>query len=382
MSAVLVFVLLVAGCCGCLFMLLAGAIARSFARPLAAEGGATQPVTILKPLHGDESGLFDSLATFCRQDYPAAVQLVLGVTSPTDGAIAVVTRLKVAFPHHAIELVVQAPAPGANPKVANLANMGTRIAHDIVVIADSDIRVPADYLRHVVGALLRQGSGAVTCPYYGISSGGVWSRLSALNVDGSFLPGVMVGVRLKLSQPCFGSTIALSRRSLRAIGGFEALADCLADDYAVARRWPSASSRTALPLAVGHVCSEASFAELWRHEVRWAATIRSVDPLGYVGWSVTHAFVLALIALGLGGGWPAAALAVAALGCRGALLLAIERAYGLPAHPYWLIPLRELLSGAVFLAGLVARDVSWKQQRYDRLPSEGTLMPERRSPSS
>jgi len=380
-SAVLVFVLLVAGCCGCLFMLLAGAIARSFARPPGAEGGATQPVTILKPLHGDESGLFDSLATFCRQDYPAAVQLVLGVTSPTDGAIAVVTRLKAAFPHHAIELVVQAPATGANPKVANLANMSARIAHDIVVIADSDIRVPADYLRHVVGALLSQGSGAVTCPYYGISSGGVWSRLSALNVDGSFLPGVMVGVRLKLSQPCFGSTIALSRSSLRAIGGFEALADCLADDYAIGEALAERQEPvTVLPLAVGHVCSEASFAELWRHEVRWAATIRSVDPLGYVGWSITHAFVLALIALGLGGGSPAAALAVAALGCRGALLLAIERAYGLPAHPYWLIPLRELLSGAVFLAGLVARDVSWKQQRY-RLLSEGALMPERRSPS-
>jgi ceramide glucosyltransferase len=381
-SAVLVFVLLVAGCCGCLFMLLAGAIARLFARPPAVECGAVQPVTILKPLHGDESGLFDSLATCCRQDYPAAVQLVLGVTSPTDGAIAVVTRLKVAFPHHAIELVVQAPAPGANPKVANLANMSTRIAHDIVVIADSDIRVPADYLRHVVGALQRQGSGAVTCPYYGISSGGLWSRLSALNVDGSFLPGVMVGVRLKLSQPCLGSTIALSRRSLRAIGGFEALADCLADDYAIGEALAKRQEPvTVLPLAVGHVCSEASFAELWRHEVRWAATIRSVDPLGYVGWSVTHAFVLALIALGLGGGWPAAALAVAALGCRGALLLALERAYGLPAHPYWLIPLRELLSGAVFLAGLVVRDVSWKQQRY-RLLSEGALMPERRSPSS
>ena len=365
MSAVLVFVLLVAGCCGCLFMLLAGAIARSFARPPGAEGSATQPVTILKPLHGDESGLFESLATFCRQDYPAAVQLVLGVTSPTDGAIAVVTRLKAAFPHHAIELVVQAPAAGANPKVANLANMSARIAHDIVVIADSDIRVPADYLRHVVGALLRQGSGAVTCPYYGISSGGVWSRLSALNVDGSFLPGVMIGVRLKLSQPCFGSTIALSRRSLRAIGGFEALADCLADDYAIGEALAKRQEPvTVLPLAVGHVCSEASFAELWRHEVRWAATIRSVDPLGYVGWSITHAFVLALIALA----------------CRGALLLAIERAYGLPAHPYWLIPLRELLSGAVFLAGLVARDVSWKQQRY-RLLSEGALMPERRSPS-
>jgi len=381
-SAVLVLVLLAAGCCGCWFMVFAAVVAHSFARraPLA-DDTALPAVTVLKPLYGDEPGLFDSLATFCRQDYPGPVQLVCGVTNSNDGAISAVTRLKAAFPQLAIELVVAAAGGGANPKVANLINMSPRIAHDIVVIADSDIRVPPDYLRIVVGALSAQGSGAVTCPYVGVASGGVWSRLSALNVDGYFLPGVMVAVRMKLSQPCFGSTIALSASSLRAIGGFEALADCLADDSALGKALVKRQEPvTVLPLAVGHVCSEASFEELWRHEKRWAATIRAVDPAGYCGSSVAHAFPLALIALGLGGGWPAAALALVALGCRGALVLAIERAYGLPAHSYWLIPLRDLLSGAVFLAGLVARDVRWRQQRY-RLLSEGTLMPKRRSPS-
>jgi ceramide glucosyltransferase len=380
-STVLVFVLLAAGCCGCLFMVFAAAMARSFARRALLDGAVLPAVTVLKPLYGDEFGLFESLVTFCRQDYPGPVQLVCGVTNPNDGAIGVVARLKAAFPQHAIELVVQAPGGGANPKVANLVNMSARIAHDIVVIADSDIRVASDYLRVVVGALLAQGSGAVTCPYYGIASGGVWSQLSALNVDGYFLPGVMVATRLKLSQPCFGSTIALSTHTLSAIGGFEALADCLADDHAlgeaVAKRQEPV---TVLPFAVGHVCSERSFAELWRHEKRWAATIRAVDPVGYLGWSVTHGFPLALIAISLGGGWPAIALALAALACRSALVLAIERAYGLPAHSYWLIPLRDLLSGAVFLAGLVARDLRWRQQRY-RLLSEGVLMPERKLPS-
>jgi ceramide glucosyltransferase len=380
-TVVLACILLAAGCGGCLFMVLAAAMARSFTRRTTRDGGPMPAVTVLKPLYGDEPGLFESLATFCRQDYPGPVQLVCGVTNPNDGAIAIVTRLKAAFPQHAIELVVQPAGRGANPKVANLVNMSAHMAHDIVVIADSDIHVRSDYLRVVVGALLAQGSGAVTCPYYGVTRGGIWSRLSTLNVDGYFLPGVMLAVRLKLSQPCFGSTIALSARSLRTIGGFEALADSLADDYAlgaalVKRQEPV----TVLPFAVGHVCSETSLGDLWRHEKRWAATVRAVDAVGYVGWSVTHAFPLALVALGLGGGWPAVALASAALACRGALLVAIERAYGLPAHSYWLIPLRDLLSGAVFVAGLVARDVRWRQQRY-RLKSEGTLMPERRSPS-
>jgi ceramide glucosyltransferase len=241
--------------------------------------------------------------------------------------------------------------------------------------------VPPDYLRRVVGALLRQGAGAVTCPYSGIATGSVWSLLSQLNVDGHFLPGVIVGVALNLSKPCFGSTIALTRRSLQNIGGFEAVADCLADDYALGEALRRRGEPVnVLPLTVGHVCAESSLAELWRHEVRWAATIRTIDPLGYLGWSLAHPFPLALIALLIGGGGPALVLALAALLCRGIVLQSVERACGLPAHPYWLIPLRDLLSGAVFVAGLFTRGVSWKQQRY-RLLAEGALMPERRSPS-
>ena len=71
---------------------------------------------------------------------------------------------------------------------------------------------------------------------------------------------------------------------------------------------------TVLPFAVGHVCSESSFAELWRHELRWALTIRTIDPLGYLGWTVTHAFPLALIAWAIGGGWPAIGLWFGGLG--------------------------------------------------------------------
>ena len=72
-----------------------------------------------------------------------------------------------------------------------------------------------------------------------------------------------------------------------------------------------------LPFAVGHVCGESSFGELWRHELRWALTIRTIDPLGYLGWTVTHAFPLALIAWLLGGGWPAIGLAFGGAGLPG-----------------------------------------------------------------
>ena len=375
---ILLVALWLASALGCLFMLFAAALMWSSTRPQPATEPAPD-LTILKPLHGDEAGLYENLASFCEQDYSGAVQIVFGVENPNDPAIAVVERLRAAYPGKALELVIEPRAVGSNPKVANLINMSGRIAHDVIVLADSDIRVRRDYLARLVGALERQGGGAVSCPYYGISTGSLWSHLAQLTIDSHFLPGVVVGARLKLSQPCLGSTIALRRSSLSAIGGFEPLADCLADDYVLGELLRERGEPVSvLSFAVGHVCAESSIVELWRHELRWALTIRTVDPLGYLGWTVSHAFPLALIAWLLGGSWPAIVLAVAALVCRAVLISATERGYGLPPHPYWLIPVRDLLSFAVFVAGFVARDVSWRGHHYE-LMSEGILKSDRRS---
>lgn len=381
---VLLILLFAAAAAGCLFMVLAASLAPPSGKPVRSTGRAEPAVTLLKPLHGDETGLYENLASFCDQAYSGPVQMVFGVARADDPAIAVVERLRREFPGKTIELVIDATVFGTNPKVSNLINMSRLIAHDIVIVADSDIRVRPDYLTRVVSALERRG-GVVTVPYYGIATDNLWSRLAAMSIEGHFLSGVLVGSRFGLTRPCLGSTIALHRKSLVAIGGFEAIADCLADDYEIGALIAARGEPVSLlRFAVGHVCDERSFAQLWRHEVRWAMTIRSIDPLGYLGWSVSHAFPLALIALLVGGEEEAAFLAAAALASRGLLIYAIERGYGLPPRPYWLIPLRDLLSFAVYIAGFIARDVRWKGHRF-KLESEGTLIPnqipERRPPS-
>jgi ceramide glucosyltransferase len=355
---------------GCLFMVVVVALVPSFAGHDETSPCCEPAVTVLVPLNGDEPGLFENLAAFCEQDYCGDVQLLLGVADAGDSAIGVARRLQRAFPGRQIELLVNSRAAGSNPKVSNLIGMSSRILHDIIVVVDSDIRVGANHLRRVVSALERSGNGAVTCPYFGISGASVYSQLARLAIDTHFLPAIMFGVRLKLAQPCFGSTIALSRNSFAAIGGFEAVANCLADDHALGEAVRKRGEPVSvLPMAVGHLCGERTLRELWHHEVRWALTIRRIDPTGYVGWGVTHAFPLALIAYCLGGELPALALAAAALACRTGLTLAVERAYGLPAHPYWLIPLRDLLSFAVFVAALAGRTVVWKGRRF-RLSTE------------
>src|SRR5262249_48223926 len=161
--------------------------------------------------------------------------------------------------------------------MANVFALEGRIRHEVVILADADIRVRPDYLREVIAALELPNVGGVTCLYRGVARGGVWARLASMGIDYHFLPSVLVGLKLGLARPCFGSTIALRRETLAAIGGFRAFVDYIADDYAIGEAIRSAGMKVAIPsLVLAHSCSERSAAELLGHELRWARTLRAV----------------------------------------------------------------------------------------------------------
>jgi len=332
------------------------------------------PVTILKPLHGDEPGLFENLASFHAQNYPAPVQIIFGVHDDRDSAIGVVERLQAEFPDADLQLVVDQTPHGSNLKVGNLINLARHARYDCVVLADSDIRVEPGYLGDVVATLSEPGVGAATCLYRGVAAGGFWSRLSALGIDAHFLPNVLVGLKTGLAAPCFGSTIAMTRDRLEQIGGFEAFTDRLADDYAIGAAIRSAGLRVAISnMLVAHSCWESSFLDLWRRELRWARTIKSIDPVGYAGSLVTHPLGWAL--LGAASGAPASGLGLAALAIASRIVLmsAVSRNFGLVRPPYWLAPPRDLLSFVVFLSSFLGNDLTWRGRRY-RMQPNGRLI--------
>lgn len=350
---------------GSCYALLAAAVARRFAVTSDAAAANFPAVTILKPLHGAEPDLYLRLAGFCRQDYPSPVQIVFGVADPADPAIAVVRRLIADFPDRDLILAIDARRHGANAKVSNLINMLGAARHDILALSDSDIAVDPDYLRQVVGSLERPGVGLVTCLYRGTAGSGRWSHLSAMAIDYHFLPNVLVGLRLNMATPCFGSTIAMRKATLQAVGGFEAIADRLADDYALGALVRGAGLAVAIPrYAVTHVCAERTAGELIRHELRWARTIRSLDPLGFAGLAITHAVPLALLGLLFGGLTPVALIVVVALTCRFVLAAELDSAFALGGARLWLLPLRDLISFAIFLASYFGRDIEWRGRRY------------------
>jgi ceramide glucosyltransferase len=346
--------------------------ARSFLRARRPTPSATfPPVTILKPLHGAEPDLYGNLASFCRQDYPAPVQVVFGLSDPGDPAAALVRDLIAEFPDRDLELVINARRHGTNAKVSNLINMQAAARHEIIVIADSDIVVAPDYLADVAANLGQPGVGLVTCLYRGVGANGIWSKVAAAGINYHFLPNVLVGLKLGLATPCFGSTIALSKATLAKLGGLQSVADQLADDYQLGMAVRHAGHEVAIaPFLVTHVCTERSLRELWHHDLRGARTIRAVDPLGFAGLAVTYAVPLALIGVILGGLTPAAWVLAAALACRFALQAALHRLFQLAngwsiSFPhFWLGPVRDVISFVVFVVSFFGRGIEWRGHRY------------------
>jgi len=330
------------------------------------------PVTILKPLHGKEPDLVLRLATFCDQTYHGPTQIVFGCHDHGDAAITAVEWLQTVRPGLSIDLVVGGPAHGGNRKISNLINMAPAARHDVLVIADSDIDVGPDYLADIVTLLEEPGVGAVTCLYHGVARDTLPAYISALAINGHFLPNVLTAITLGLARPCFGATIALGRDTLERIGGFHAFADRLADDHAIGEAVRAAGHRVAISsFSVGHACTEQTFREFFDRQLRYARTIKSINPIGYVGAIVANPLPLAVIAA-LGGNANAPFLIAAAIACRLMLCRVTERTLRLPHQPYWLLPAADIALFGVFVSSFFGSGVTWRGHRF-RVLSDGTL---------
>lgn len=337
--------------------------------------GPAEPVSLLKPLHGAEPRLRDNLATFLDQEWAAPIQMVLGIQRADDPAIGIAETL----PPASVTLVRDATRHGANAKVSNLVNMRPAARHDLVVLSDSDMAVPRRYLATIAGALDEPDIGAVTCVYRGRGDAGGWSVLAAAGITYHFLPQLLVGLRLGLARPGMGSTIALRRATLDAVGGFAPFVDDLADDYALGEAVRGRGLGVAVPpMMLTHACDEASLAAVWRHELRWASTILRINPAGQIGTVLTYPVPLALL-LGMVAPRAGAAMLVAAIVAR----LAVWRAADATARrlgdgdsaataPAWFLPLRDALSFAVFVAAFFVRSVEWRGSRL-RMEAAGRV---------
>ena len=355
---------------GWVYLLAEVVAAVSFARRRLPIPPERPPISVLKPLHGEEPGLYENLRSFVEQDYPT-VQIVLGANHANDGALPVADALIRDIPAAEIALVVGAPVKGSNLKVANLENMLPAARHDILVISDSDMRVDRRYLGAVAAPLHDPSIGLVTCLYKGVSTGGKWSELGALHINFGFLPSALVAAALGIDLGCFGATIALRRDTLCRIGGFVPVRDELADDQRIGEAVRALGLAVVLSrYLVEARVSEPSFAALWRHELRWARTVRTITPAGFVGSVLTHVVAIAALgAVATGFGLTASIFLGISLLLRWTTAGVIAGALGLAANGLWLLPVRDTLSFAVFVASFFGRAVFWRDQFFQVEPS-------------
>jgi ceramide glucosyltransferase len=329
---------------------------------------APLPVSILKPLKGTDPEMYESFRSHCLQQYPE-FEIIFGVNDPADPAVELVERVQKEFPQHSIRIVVCARDLGANTKVGNLAQMLQAARHSVIVVNDSDIRVPPDYLQRVTTPLLRPEVGLVTCLYRGVANATLGSRLESLGISTDFAAGVLVARKMEGMKFGLGSTLAFRRQDLEAIGGFEAFADYLADDYQLGARLARKGWTVELSDAlVETFLPQYTVSQFLSHQLRWARTIRDSRFWGYAGLGLTFGLPWALLALAFSRGamWAWALLALtgvmraAAAWTVGWSVLRDRRVLRL----LYLIPLRDLVAFFVWIASFAGHTIHWRGEVF------------------
>jgi ceramide glucosyltransferase len=345
--------------------------------PAGGPASPASPASVLKPLHGAAPGLAANLASTLAQSHAAPFEVLFAVRDPADPAAAAAEAAMAAHPGTPARLVRDARLHGANRKVSQLRNLEGLARHPVLVVADADMRVAADWLSRATAPLVDPGVGLVTCLYRAEPADGrFWSHLAALGTDWHFLPNAALGEAMGRARGCYGATMALRREVLDRIGGFASLSDLLADDHALGEAVRRLGLRVVVaPALPVHMAHEAGPRGLLAHELRWARTLRLLAPGGYLGMGVTHPLAWGLLAAAMApAGWGLAALAAALLG-RFGLAVAVDRAIGATGRlgRLALLPLRDLLSFAIWAAGLARSSVVWSGRRY-RLRRDGSMV--------
>lgn len=334
---------------------------RGLGRPTAAQ------VSVLRPLCGDEHGLEGALESLLAQDVDdARFSFVFGVASPHDPALDVARAVAARHPNRRVEFVVDPAVHGANPKVSNLINMSVHGLEEIVVVTDSDVFLPSSSLRRLVDATAPDDVGAVTALYRGRpwTPSSIVQRFGALYLDGWFLPTALLHARVAPAAVCYGQLTAIKRDVLPG-GGFKALANALADDTELGHLARQAGRRVVFAPDVVEVCvNDASLRVLFAHELRWARTIRALQPIGYMASIVMHPGPLPLLLTVLQPG-PWAWAGVLGLALLRWVLVAttharLGRAAGLRAVDPVTLWVRDQLYFVVWITGFFGRRISWR----------------------
>jgi ceramide glucosyltransferase len=329
------------------------------------------PVSVLKPVHGLEARLKENIESFFRQDYPN-YEILFAADEADDAALEVVREVCARYPHIRSRVLVTG-TPWPNPVVYAFHCLAEAAQHDILVTTDSDVEVAPRYLREIVPPLLDPQVGMVTCVYRGKNAAGFFSGLTAIGMSVEMTAGVLVANLLEGMKFGLGPTTVVRKDALASIGGYSALRDYIAYDFAIGNLMAKAGYRVVLSgHIIDHVVNQKSFRRMWQNQLRWAQTTRYSRPKGHFGSGLIFAVpygLLGFFAAGLLGHWGIGALllGVAVVNRLAEAWLVgwmVVRDPQIRRAP-WLYPLRDLLGFLVWFASYLNLRYVWRDSRFE-----------------
>jgi ceramide glucosyltransferase len=337
----------------------------------------TPPVSLLKTVRGVDFASYENYTSFCRQNYPD-YEILFAVNDAADAAVPLIRRLIEEFPNRQIRLFVGAESLGANRKVNKLVRLSREAQHEVLALTDGDVRVGPNYLREVVAPFADESVGAVTSFYRGIAEENLGAELEAIGASSDFFAGVLMANSIEGVNFALGASIVTAKKWLAKIGGFASIAGMLSDDYELGLRIAKAGGRVLLSReAVWTVYPAQTARSFWHHQVRWARTVRLCRPLSYFGLILTLGLPWAVLAAILAPtGWVAGGYLLAYLVLR--LVMAwVVGVWGVGdevlRRKIWLVPLRDAIHFAVWLAGFTSNRIIWGNEEF--LIREGRMVP-------
>jgi ceramide glucosyltransferase len=335
------------------------------------ENAHLPPVSVLKPVHGLEAQLRENIESFYRQDYPD-YEILFAADQADDAALEVVREVSARYPHIRTRVLVTG-TPWPNPVVYSFHCMAEAAAHDILVTTDSDVEVDPQYLREIVPPLLDPKVGMLTCMYRGKNAAGFFSGLTAIGMSVEMTAGVLVAKLLEGMKFGLGPTTVVRKDALASIGGYAALKDYIAYDFAIGNLIAKAGYRVVLSrYVIDHVVNQGSFKRMWQNQLRWAQTTRYSRPKGHFGsgliFAIPYGLLGFLAAAGLGHwGWGLGLLGAAVVNRLIEAWLVgwvVVRDPSVRRAP-WLYPLRDLLGFAVWFASYLKLRYTWRDSRFE-----------------
>ena len=369
----------------------------------AAETGFAAAISLLKPLKGCDATTAESLQSWLNQNYSGRTQILFGVADANDPVCEIVREIIAKNPDRDVQLVICGGSLGANAKVSTLAQLEKLARHDFILVSDADVRVPPDFLASIVAPLCDEKVGLVNCFYRLANPTTTAMRWEAVAINADFWSQVLQSATLKPPDFALGAAMLVRREALAEIGGFQSLADCLADDYQLGHRIAQNGRRIAFCPVVAE-CWDAPmrWRDVWKHQLRWARTIRVCQPLPYffsilsnagfwsLLWLVFELTGTTIRTMGFDSSlaYPTELVvslqsgAVAAMTC---CLIRILVAYDLEqrltrsaahANYFWLVPVKDLLQAAIWFCAFAGNTVEWRGRKM-RLRPDGTLIEEK-----